>query len=66
MAEKIDSLMAVIVDRVKIHPSHSSTIVDDLEIIVNEKELIVTMISSKGKTASGTETGFAFRLKNAA
>src|SRR5213594_1000513 len=52
-AERIDSLMAVIADRVKTHPSHSSTIADDVERIDNEAELIVTnptTISSKGKT----------------
>ena len=53
MAERIDSLMAVIADRVKTHPSHSSTIADDVERIDNEAELIVTnptTISLKGKT----------------
>ena len=55
MAERIDSLMAVIVDRVKTHPSHSSTIADDVERIDNEAELILTnptTISSKGKTGA--------------
>ena len=59
MAERIDSLMAVIADRVKTHPSHSSTIADDVERIDNEAELIVTnptTISLKGKTG-GKEAG---------
>jgi len=58
MAERIDSLMAVIADRVKTHVSHSSTIADDVERIDNQVELIVTnptTISSKGKTG-GKET----------
>jgi len=49
----------VIADRVKTHPSHSSTIADDVERIDNEAELIVTnptTISSKGKTG-GKEAG---------
>jgi hypothetical protein len=52
-SESIGSWMAVIVDRVKTHASHSSTIAGDLDIFANEAELIVTKpttISSKGKT----------------
>ena len=52
--------MAVIADRVKTHPSHASTIADDVERIDNEAELIVTKpttISSKAVGASEVLTG---------
>ena len=56
MAEMIDSLTPLIAHRIEILRSQSSTIADDVEIIANGLELIVTMISSKGKTG-GKEAG---------
>ena len=50
VAEKIDSWTVLIADEVEILRSQSSTITDDVEVIVLETELIVTRISSKGKT----------------
>jgi len=56
MAEMIDSLTPLIAHGIEILRSQSSTIADDVEIIANGLELIVTMISSKGKTG-GKEAG---------
>ena len=55
MAEMIDSLTPLIAHGIEILRSQSSTIADDVEIIANGLELIVTMIS-KGKTG-GKEAG---------
>ena len=56
MAEMIDSLTPLIAHGIEILRSQSSTIADDVEIIANGLELIVPMISSKGKTG-GKEAG---------
>src|SRR5437667_4095824 len=55
MAEMIDSLTPLIAHGIEILRSQSATIADDVEIIANGLELIVTMIS-KGKTG-GKEAG---------
>src|SRR5207247_728167 len=55
-AEMIDSLTPLIAHGIEILRSQSSTIADEVEIIANGPELIVTMISSKEKTG-GKEAG---------
>src|SRR5438094_7422044 len=54
--KKIDSLTELIADQTEILVSQSSTITDDVKMIVNEAEWIVTTVLSGGKT-EGKEAG---------
>src|SRR5207247_1117822 len=58
-AEKTESLTELIAEAMEILVSPSSTIADDMEMIVKETQLIGTTVLSKGKTGGmeGAETG---------
>src|SRR5436190_5275847 len=58
-AEKTESLTELIAEAMEILVSPSSTIADDMEMIVKETQLIGTTVLSKGRTGGmeGAETG---------
>ena len=58
-AEKTESLTELIAEEMGILVSPSSTIADDMDMIVKETQLIGTTVLSKGKTAGmeAAETG---------